>query len=79
MAKMKLTEPVNLLEQSLKSLANLTNDKRLYDRCSDLLFQLWNGEKFGIKKELDFLDLVEFNWLKHRKRIAQQKGLKIIK
>jgi hypothetical protein len=36
-------QPINELESSLKALANLTNDKRLYDKTVELLFQLWMG------------------------------------
>jgi len=70
---------VNELESSLKALANLTNDKRLYDKVSELLFQLWVGNTYGLRNIHQFKDLVDFNWLKNRKKTAQKQGLRIVK
>jgi len=72
-------QPVDELESSLKALANLTNDKRLYDRTAELLFQLWMGNDFGIRNINQFKDLVDYNWLRNRKKVAQKQGLRIVK
>jgi hypothetical protein len=37
-------QPINELESSLKALANLTNDKRLYDKTVELLFSIVDGK-----------------------------------
>jgi len=82
MAVKKETETeiqVNELESSLRALANLTNNKKLYDKVVHLLFQLWNGNNYGLKNIRQFEDLVEYNWLKNRKPQAQKQGLRIIK
>ena len=80
MAVTKETEKhVNELESSLQALANLTNNKRLYDKVMQLLLQLWNGDNYGLKNIRQFEDLIEYNWLKNRKPQAQKQGLRIIK
>lgn len=70
---------VNELERSLKALANLTNDKRLYGKVTELFFQLWMGNNFGLRNIDQFKDLVDYNWLKNRKKLAQKQGLTIVK
>jgi hypothetical protein len=71
-------QPINELESSLKALANLTNDKRLYDKTVELLFQLWMGNDFGLRNINEFKDLVDYNWLRNRKKVAQKQGLRIV-
>jgi hypothetical protein len=75
----KDVKQVSELEQSLKALANLTNNKRLYDQVVLLLQQMWMGNQYGLRNIHQFMDLAEFNWIKNRKVQAQKKGLRIVK
>ena len=75
----KDVKQVSDLEQSLKALANLTNNKRLYDKVVLLLQQMWMGNQYGLRNIHQFMDLAEFNWLKNRKTLAQKQGLRIVK
>lgn len=70
---------LNELDSSLKAIANLTNNKRLYDKVTELLFQLWLGNTFGLKNIHQFRDLIDYNWLKNRKAKAQRQGLRVVK
>ena len=72
-------DQIDELERSLKALANLTNDKRLYGKVAELFFQLWMGNTFGLRNIDQLKDLVDYNWLKNRKKLAQKQGLKIVK
>ena len=75
----KKSNQVSELEQSLKVLANLTNNKRLYDRIIMLLQQMWMGNQYGLRNIHQFMDLADYNWLKNRKSKAQRQGLRIVK
>jgi len=75
----KKSNQVSELEQSLKVLANLTNNKRLYDRIIMLLQQMWMGNQYGLRNIHQFMDLADYNWLKNRKSKAQKQGLRIVK
>lgn len=72
-------DQIDELERSLKALANLTNDKRLYGKVTELFFQLWMGNTFGLTDISQFKDLIDYNWLKNRKKLAQKKGLRLVK
>lgn len=75
----KKNKQLNELDRSLKALANLTNNKKLYGQATALLVQLWIGNKYGLKNIHEFTDLAEYNWLKNRKSQAQKQGLSIVK
>jgi hypothetical protein len=75
----KKNKQLNELDRSLKALANLTNNKKLYGQATALLVQLWMGNKYGLKDIHEFTDLAEYNWLKNRKSQAQKQELTIVK
>tara|TARA_R100001126_G_C4830466_1_gene151526 strand:- start:365 stop:601 length:237 start_codon:yes stop_codon:yes gene_type:complete len=75
----KAEKKLNDLDFVLKSIANLTNNKRLYDRVTNLITQLWMGNDLGIKDISQFQALIQYNWLKNQKRKAVKQGLTLVK
>ena len=75
----KAEKKLNDLDFVLKTIANLTNNKRLYDRVTNLITQLWMGNDLGIKDISQFQALIQYNWLKNQKRKAVKQGLTLAK
>jgi hypothetical protein len=36
------------------------------------------GNDFGLRNINEFKDLVDYNWLRNRKKVAQKQGLRIV-
>ncbi len=67
------------LESILQKLVLVCPNKKTYDEVTSLMFQLYCGNDFGLGNfSLLFLELVEKQWQSGRKRLAQDKGLKLV-
>ena len=67
------------LESILQKLVLVCPNKKTYDEVTSLMFQLYCGNDFGLGNfSLLFLELVEKQWQSGRKRVAQDKGLKLV-
>ena len=67
------------LESILQKLVLVCPNKKTYDELTSLMFQLYCGNDFGLGNfSLLFLELVEKQWQSGRKRLAQDKGLKLV-
>ena len=74
-------KPLDLiLDEALDKLVLISPDKRTYDSITSVMFQLYCGNDYGMgNNNLSFLDKVENNWRKGRKRIAKNRGLSLVK
>ena len=67
------------LEAILNKLVMVCPNKKTYDEVTSVMFQLYCGNDFGLGNfSLLFLELVEKQWQSGRKRVAQDKGLKLV-
>ena len=70
----------SVLDETLDKLVIISPDKRTYDSITSVMFQLYCGNDYGMgDNNLSFLDKVENNWRKGRKRIAKNRGLSLVK
>ena len=78
---MAAVKPLDLvLDEALDKLVIISPDKRTYDSITSVMFQLYCGNDYGMgDNNLSFLDKVENNWRKGRKRIAKNRGLSLVK
>ena len=78
---MAAVKPLDLvLDEALDKLVIISPDKRTYDSITSVMFQLYCGNDYGMgNNNLSFLDKVENNWRKGRKRIAKNRGLSLVK
>ena len=78
---MAAVKPLDLvLDEALDKLVIISPDKRTYDSITSVMFQLYCGNDFGMGNgNLGFLDKVENNWKRGRKRIAKNRGLSLVK
>ena len=68
------------LDEALDKLVIISPDKRTYDSITSVMFQLYCGNDYGLGDgNLGFLDKVENNWRRGRKRIAKNRGLSLVK
>ena len=74
-------KPLDLiLDEALDKLVLISPDKRTYDSITSVMFQLYCGNDYGMgDNNLSFLDKVENNWRKGRKRVAKNRGLSLVK
>ena len=74
-------KPLDLiLDEALDKLVLISPDKRTYDSITSVMFQLYCGNDYGMgNNNLSFLDKVENNWRKGRKRVAKNRGLSLVK
>ena len=74
-------KPLDLiLDEALDKLVLISPDKRTYDSITSVMFQLYCGNDYGMgNNNLSFLDKVENNWRKGRKRVAKIRGLSLVK
>ena len=74
-------KPLDLiLDEALDKLVIISPDKRTYDSITSVMFQLYCGNDYGMgDNNLSFLDKVENNWRKGRKRVAKIRGLSLVK
>ena len=74
-------KPLDLiLDEALDKLVLISPDKRFYDSITSVMFQLYCGNDYGMgNNNLSFLDKVENNWRKGRKRVAKNRGLSLVK
>ena len=74
-------KPLDLiLDEALDKLVIISPDKRTYDSITSVMFQLYCGNDYGMgDNNLSFLDKVENNWRKGRKRVAKNRGLSLVK
>ena len=74
-------KPLDLiLDEALDKLVLISPDKRTYDSITSVMFQLYCGNDYGLGNgKLSFLDKVENNWRKGRKRVAKIRGLSLVK
>ena len=74
-------KPLDLiLDEALDKLVIICPDKRTYDSITSVMFQLYCGNDYGMgDNNLSFLDKVENNWRKGRKRVAKIRGLSLVK
>ena len=69
-----------VLDETLDKLVIISPDKRTYDSITSVMFQLYCGNDYGMgDNNLSFLDKVENNWRKGRKRVAKIRGLSLVK
>ena len=69
-----------VLDEALDKLVIISPDKRTYDSITSVMFQLYCGNDYGMgDNNLSFLDKVENNWRKGRKRVAKIRGLSLVK
>ena len=69
-----------VIDDALDKLVVISPDKRTYDSITSVMFQLYCGNDFGMGNgNLSFLDKVENNWKRGRKRIAKNRGLSLVK
>ena len=67
------------LEAILNKLVMVCPNKKTYDEVTSVMFQWYCGNDFGLGNfSLLFLELVEKQWQSGRKRVAQDKGLKLV-
>ena len=78
---MAAVKPLDLvLDEALDKLVIISPDKRTYDSITSVMFQLYCGNDYGMgDNNLSFLDKVENNWRKGRKRVAKIRGLSLVK
>ena len=78
---MAAVKPLDLvLDEALDKLVIISQDKRTYDSITSVMFQLYCGNDYGMgDNNLSFLDKVENNWRKGRKRVAKIRGLSLVK
>ena len=78
---MAAVKPLDLvLDEALDKLVIISPDKRTYDSITSVMFQLYCGNDYGMgDNNLSFLDKVENNWRKGRKRLAKIGGLSLVK
>ena len=78
---MAAVKPLDLvLDEALDKLVIISPDKRTYDSITSVMFQLYCGNDYGLGNgNLSFLDKVENNWRKGRKRVAKIRGLSLVK
>ena len=78
---MAAVKPLDLvLDEALDKLVLISPDKRTYDSITSVMFQLYCGNDYGMgNNNLSFLDKVENNWRKGRKRVAKIRGLSLVK
>ena len=78
---MAAVKPLDLvLDEALDKLVIISPDKRTYDSITSVMFQLYCGNDYGMgNNNLSFLDKVENNWRKGRKRVAKIRGLSLVK
>ena len=78
---MAAVKPLDLvLDEALDKLVIISPDKRTYDSITSVMFQLYCGNDYGMgDNNLSFLDKVENNWRKGRKRVAKIRGLTLVK
>ena len=78
---MAAVKPLDLvLDEALDKLVIISPDKRTYDSITSVMFQLYCGNDYGMgDNNLNFLDKVENNWRKGRKRVAKIRGLSLVK
>ena len=70
----------SILDEALDKLVIISPDKRTYDSITSVMFQLYCGNDYGMgDNNLSFLDKVENNWRKGRKRVAKIRGLSLVK
>ena len=70
----------SVLDEALDKLVLISPDKRTYDSITSVMFQLYCGNDYGMgNNNLSFLDKVENNWRKGRKRVAKNRGLSLVK
>ena len=68
------------LDEALEKLVLISPNKKTYDSITSVMFQLYCGNDLGMGNgNLGFLDKVENNWRKGRKRIAKNRGLSLVK
>ena len=74
-------KPLDLiLDEALDKLVIIIPNKIAYGSLSSVMFQLYCGNDYGMGNgNLSFLDKVENNWRKGRKRIAKNRGLSLVK
>ena len=74
-------KPLDLiLDEALDKIVLISPDKRTYDSITSVMFQLYCGNDYGMgNNNLSFLDKVENNWRKGRKRVAKNRGLSLVK
>ena len=69
-----------VIDDALDKLVVISPDKRTYDSITSVMFQLYCGNELGMGNgNLGFLDKVENNWRRGRKRIAKSRGLSLVK
>ena len=79
MAEKKLPE-TGKIDNVLDKLVMLCPNKRTYDEITSVMFQLYCGNDFGLgSANLSLIDKIENNWRIGRKRIAQTRGLSLVK
>ena len=70
----------SILNEALDKLVMISPDKKTYDSITSVMFQLYCGNDLGMGNgNLGFLDKVENNWRKGRKRVAKIRGLSLVK
>ena len=70
----------SILDEALDKLVMISPDKKTYDSITSVMFQLYCGNDLGMGDgNLGFLDKVENNWRKGRKRVAKIRGLSLVK
>ena len=68
------------LDEALDKLVVISPNKKTYDSITSVMFQLYCGNDLGLGNgNLGFLDKVENNWRKGRKRVAKKLGLSLVK
>ena len=68
------------LDEALEKLVLISPNKKTYDSITSVMFQLYCGNDLGLGNgNLGFLDKVENNWRKGRKRVAKKLGLSLVK
>tara|TARA_Y100001938_G_scaffold136023_1_gene198389 strand:+ start:60 stop:305 length:246 start_codon:yes stop_codon:yes gene_type:complete len=68
------------LDEALDKLVVICPNKKTYDSITSVMFQLYCGNDLGLGNgNLGFLDKVENNWRKGRKRVAKKLGLSLVK
>ena len=78
---MAAVKPLDLvLDEALDKLVLISTYKITYDSITSVMFQLYCGNDYGMgNNNLSFLDKVENNWRKGRKRVAKNRGLSLVK
>ena len=70
----------SILDEALDKQVMISPDKKTYDSITSVMFQLYCGNDLGMGNgNLGFLDKVENNWRKGRKRVAKIRGLSLVK